>query len=127
MTVRWLGEVYISTVLLQGGSRSCLPLAPHPHGAEAWLLGAEKELRQAGRQAEEPGLLVCLFVSGNLCTEYLPRHRKQVLLSRAIPRVQLEAAREKGLEEVSEDKDVLCADDPNTRAYDPCVAPRLLL
>lgn len=66
---------------------------------------------EAGRQAEEPGLLVCLFVcvfvSGNLCTEYLPRHRKQVLLRRAIPRVQLEAAREKGLEEVSEGKDVL--------------------
>lgn len=49
-------------MLLQGGSLSCLPLAPHPHGAEAWLLGAEKELRQAGRQAEEPGLLACLFL-----------------------------------------------------------------
>lgn len=82
--------------------------------------------RQAGRRAWV-ACFVCLFVSGNLCTEYLPRHRKQVLLSRAIPRVQLEAAREKGLEEVSEGKDVLCADDPNTRAYDPCVAPWLLL
>lgn len=85
-----------------------------------------REGTEAGRQAGRRAWVACLFVSGNLCTEYLPRHRKQVLLSRAIPRVQLEAAREKGLEEVSEDKDVLCTDDPNTRAYDPCVPPRLL-
>lgn len=63
------GGVYVPprsfrVIVSMSGSWSLFPLASHPHGAETqWLLGAEKELKWAGRRAW------IALLSGNFCVE----------------------------------------------------------
>lgn len=68
---------------------------------------------EAGRQKNLDCLFVFVFVfPGNLCIETFGDAGSPIPAEQgAIPRVLLEAAREKGLEEVPDGKDVLPADD----------------
>lgn len=85
---------------------------------------AEEELERAGRGAQS----ACF--SGNCCIETFTDPGAKALPSRALPRVQLEAAREeRGWRkfQMIRMSCVQMTDDSNTRAYDTYVAPQLQL